>query len=149
VIGGYRDLTKPSERVRRRRNAPVRHLFALWLMGVLLTVQARALPIHLGFVFLRGDEEAMTEGCDQKTCCTALCYLDQDGNHHCVQKPGHSCECGISTNGLDQHPMLLMIPANLPKEEKLLPDLILAGWIIRTNKPVASFYPGIPPPPPK
>jgi len=39
---------------------------------------------------------AMTVGCSQGTCCTSRCYLDSNGNHHCVPKEGHSCECGLS-----------------------------------------------------
>jgi hypothetical protein len=147
--GGHMSLFKSAERMQRSIGAPARRLFALWLIGVFLAAQACALPMHLGFAFLRGDEKEVTQGCDQKTCCTALCFVDKHGVHHCVHKPGDSCKCRASTNELDQDPTLLVIVANLPKIEKFVPNLVQAGWILQKKELIAAFDSPTPTPPPK
>jgi hypothetical protein len=105
--------------------------------------------MHLGFFLLGPDAHAMTEGCEKGTCCTALCYLDKHGIHHCVHEHGDSCGCGISTNDLDANSIFLSAVVTLPKLESLLPDLTPSGRILQIPGLIYSCDITTPTPPPK
>lgn len=137
-----------SHRQAKQQAAPTAPLMAC-LLGLLLFVQAGSLPMHLGILLLGPDAHAMTEGCDKKTCCTALCYLDKHGIHHCVHEPGDSCECGISTHDLNTNPIFLSAVVTLPELESLIPDLAPSGWIPQLHDPIETRHIAAPAPPPK
>jgi hypothetical protein len=134
---------------RRRGISHIAFRFVSLLLAAVLFAQIGALPMPLGFFFLRGDEKAMTEGCNKKTCCTALCYLDKNGVHHCVHKSGDSCECGISTKDSDPNPILLLTASALPEIEHLFPDFLPEGWMLMTPALCTAYNPSTPSPPPK
>ena len=119
------------------------------LYAILLFVQASALPMHLGFFLLPHHAKAMTEGCEKVTCCTALCYLDKHGIHHCVHLPGDSCGCGMSADECQVNPVLLSALVTLPAIEDWLPAFIPAGWIHSALHYFSSRMPDTPSPPPK
>ena len=119
------------------------------LFGLLLFAQASSLPIHLGLYLAGPDARPMTKGCDKKTCCTALCYLDKDGIHHCVHEPGESCKCGSSDDDLNIAPIFLSTLITLPKITSLIPDFRPVAWIATIRDSVVTHDPATPVPPPK
>lgn len=124
--------------------------FMTSLFGIVLFAQVCALPTHLGFFFLPLDAHAMTKGCKRKTCCTALCYVDKYGIHHCVHEPGgDSCECSKSSYDSSTNPILLSTVVALPDREHLLPAIVPAGWTFQTTRLIADYDPATPSPPPK
>lgn len=95
-------MTRPSA---SSRNATVTTLtLILYLCSlvanpvpfVLIAQNSRRVPVKAG---------AMSEGCEKGSCCTAFCYLDNHGVHHCVPARGDSCSCGMSSK--DSDPELL------------------------------------------
>jgi hypothetical protein len=155
VSGSRQTCPGSSDTIRKRSAVPARCMrsvlraFSLWVILALLAAQACALPINLGFAFLRGDEDPVTEGCERKTCCTAFCYLDKNGVHHCVHETNDSSQCGVSTNELKNNPILPLPNVVLPKAEALIPDLLAIEWIPQTPVPVETCDIIIPSPPPK
>ncbi len=130
---------------RLRRPAPLLSL----LLGTIIAMQACTLPLPLVFLFTDANAKAVTEGCKKKSCCTALCYNDKYGVHHCVHMNHDSCACGMSTNEPDASPVLQLTIGVLPGNDQHLPSLIPNGWISLTPSLLASFLPAIPTPPPK
>ena len=119
------------------------------LFAFLLFAQASALPMHLGFILLPPHARVMTQGCEKGSCCTALCYLDKHGFHHCVHMPGDSCECGISTDDCQANPVFLSAIITLPKIDNLLPNFVPSGWVCPLQDFFAGRTPATPSPPPK
>jgi hypothetical protein len=155
VICRHRRISGCAEKTRKRRELPVRienrslRAFTLWTMLAFLAAQASALPIRIGFAFLHGNEKPVTEGCERKTCCTALCYVDKHGVHHCVHRTDDSDQCGRSTNELKSNPEQPLPIAVLPKADCLIPVPIQAEWIPPAKVSVEIFDIAIPTPPPK
>ena len=123
--------------------------FIALLLGLIFGVQTGTLPLPLLFLLVDADAKAVTEGCETKTCCTPLCYLDKHGVHHCVHMNGDSCECGLSTNELAANPVLQFTVGTLPENEPQLPALIPNGRVSLTAHLLASYDPATPSPPPK
>ena len=119
------------------------------LLGFLLFAQSGALPVHLGLLLLPPHSAAMTHGCSKGSCCTALCYLDKHGVHHCVHAPGDSCECGLSTSDCGANPIFLSAIITLPNIDNLLPIPAPAGWVRQSLGLFAGRNPETPSPPPK
>jgi hypothetical protein len=115
----------------------------------ILTAQACALPINIGFAFLRGDEKPVTTGCKTKTCCTALCYVDKHGVHHCVHETDESSACGILKNEVKKNPVLPLPTADLPEPAPGIPELLPTAWIAVATAPIESTDISVPSPPPK
>jgi hypothetical protein len=124
------------------------------ILSLVLAVQTCALPIPLAFLLISADAKSVTEGCEKETCCTALCYLDKDGVHHCVHlqnehKHGDSCKCEISTDDVDVNLILHYTPGTLPELEQPPSFLIPDGWISQRPVLAESHNPATPSPPPK
>ena len=121
------------------------------LLGLMIMVHTSALPVPLAFLFVAADADAFTEGCETETCCTALCYVDADGVHHCVHKHGESCDCEFSaeSNDADMDWTLNSTPVTPPETEQFCPILVPEGRISQTPRLAASFEPPTPSPPPK
>lgn len=131
-----------------RWNAPLPLM--LCFIVLLLFVQARSLPIHIGFLFIDTGAKAMTKGCKHRTCCTPLCYLDKDGRHHCVHSiPESSCDCHGSSDHVESDPVFLSIIATLPKLQNILPSYIPEGYIKQVRPAFTIRYVPTPFPPPK
>jgi hypothetical protein len=142
-----RSRPKPAQIGGRRWKPPVPIVTILF--AVMLFVQASALPTHIGLWLMPADSAAMTQGCEKGTCCTALCYLDRDGVHHCVHMSGDSCECGISTDDCTCNPIFLSAIVTFPDTDPLLPDLIPARWTPLAPALFRGREPATPMPPPK
>ena len=143
---------RPRPRLTRLRGRQLKTPapFISWILCVLLFAHACALPVHLGLLFRHIAAPAMTEGCEKKTCCTALCYVDKYGIHHCVHKPGGDfCKCGLSTDDPDTYPIVPVTMATLPESECLFPSLMPSEWVFQTPTLIASYSPATPSPPPK
>jgi hypothetical protein len=140
---------RPRLRQLRSRQFKVPASFMSLLLGLVLTVQTCTLPLPVAFLFVDADAPAMTKGCATKTCCTALCYLDKNGVHHCVHVHDDSCDCGLSTHDLTVDPILYSTAGTLPKIEQLFPDLIPDGWISQIPASAKNHLPATPSPPPK
>jgi len=119
------------------------------LFGFMLFVQASALPMHVGLWLLPPHTAAMTHGCEKGTCCTALCYLDKHGVHHCVHMSGDSCECGISTDDCTVNPIFLSAIVTFQNVNSLLPELVPALWVPLAPALFNGREPVTPTPPPK
>jgi hypothetical protein len=148
TVSGIAAIAWVCSFLRRPPWAPAPFLAALLSLAIM--VHTCILPVPLAFLFVAADAEAVTEGCETGTCCTALCYVDSNGVHHCVHKHGDSCDCGFSTgDDLSMDLMLHPIPAMLPKTEPLLPVLVPQGQVSHSPSLLASFNPPTPSPPPK
>ena len=123
--------------------------FLSFLLSLILLVQTCALPIPVAFLFISAKAAAVTEGCDTKTCCTALCYVDEHGVHHCVHKHRDSCAGGASADEPDVNPVLVTTLATAPDTEHLMPSLDPIGWIFHTPDLQTTRYATKPTPPPK
>ena len=123
--------------------------FLSFLLSLTLLVQTSALPIPAAFLFISADAAAVTEGCDTKTCCTALCYVDENGVHHCVHKHSDSCTGRTSADESDVNPVLITTLATAPETEYYFPSLDPIGWILHKSKLETTRYPTKPSPPPK
>ena len=145
-------LQRPSKfrlaRVRGRQKQGGPAPFHAWLLSLILIIQPCTLPIPLAFLLINPEAKAMTKGCDEKTCCTALCYVDKHGVHHCVHKHHDSCGCDSLKNA-DLGPMLHNTPGTLPDIALLLPVLLPNGWISPIPDNTAGYKPETPSPPPK
>ncbi len=119
------------------------------LLSLMLLVQTCALPIPAAFLLISADAAAVTEGCDTKTCCTALCYLDRHGTHHCVHKHGDACGKGEDPDRTDVIPVLLLTLALCPEAELPPPALDPVGVVYSDRLLFASHHPPIPIPPPQ
>ncbi len=124
-------------------------LFASWTLCLLLVVQTCALPIPLAFLLISPDAEAMTAGCSKKTCCTALCYLDKKGVHHCVHMHDESCENNLSSHAVDPLPIIYSTAVTFDPVELFFPIFDLDSFILQTKILAESHKPAIPSPPPK
>jgi len=123
--------------------------FISLLLGIVIGLQTGTLPLPLIFLFTDANAKPMTEGCKKKTCCTALCYVDKHGVHHCVHMNGDSCECGLSSNEPDASPALPLTVGTLPMSERQVPRLLPNGWVSQTPSLLSTFDPATPSPPPK
>ncbi len=149
-IRSFRRQPRPKLTRSRGRQLKAPAPFLSWILCATIFSYTCALPANLGFFFLSHGAPAMTKGCKKGTCCTALCYVDKYGIHHCVHKPGgDSCECGLSANDLDENPMPPTTLVTLPKFECPSPALIPSGWICGAPTLISSFDPATPSPPPK
>jgi hypothetical protein len=119
------------------------------LFAVMLFVQASALPTHIGLMLIPPHSAAMTHGCMKGTCCTALCFLDRHGVHHCVHMSGDSCACAVSTDDCTANPVFLSAIVTLPELENLLPDFDPAQWSPLSPALFMGREPATPTPPPK
>ena len=143
---------------RRLRPRPA-HLRGRWikspapffstLLSLAIMVQTCALPIPLAFLLIAADADAFNEGCETETCCTALCYVDPDGVHHCVHKHIKFCDCEFSADDVRLDSILHPTPITLTETEPQLSVLVPDGWISQTPSLRASFDPPTPSPPPK
>jgi len=141
----------------KRRSRPRPALFGgeRWRTPVLilscfvLFAQASALPVHIGLLLLPAHAEAMTHGCETGSCCTALCYLDKHGVHHCVHNPGDSCKCGKSTGDFETNPVFLSAIIILPQIDSLLPIFVPIQWNSPVHVLCGGREPSTPTPPPK
>jgi len=132
--------------VKRRPRMP---LLAAWTLCLVLVFQTCALPIPLAFLLISPNAKPMTAGCSQKTCCTALCYLDKKGIHHCVHMHDESCENNLSSHGVDPLPIIYSTAGTLDPVEHLFPVFDSNRFILQTKILAESNNPGIPSPPPK
>jgi hypothetical protein len=123
--------------------------FLSFLLSLTLLAQTSALPIPVAFLFISANAAAVTEGCDTKTCCTALCYVDEHGVHHCVHKHSDACTGRASADESGVNPVLVTTLATAPETEYLLPSLDPIGWISHKSGPETTRYPTKPSPPPK
>jgi hypothetical protein len=119
------------------------------LAGFFLFVQASALPTHLGLLLLPAGAAPVTEGCEKETCCTPLCFVDEQGIHHCVHMPDETCACGQASDHSHANPVFLSAVLTLPQAESLLPDLLATGWVRLAHPDLAGRDPATPVPPPK
>jgi hypothetical protein len=120
------------------------------LLALVLFTHASALLMYVGYCFLPSHAHAMTKGCEKAICCTAFCYLDKNGVHHCVHAPGgDSCECGFSANDSDEDSPLLSIIGTLTDLDILIPVFLPAEWISPVCSLRLAYTPTIPSPPPK
>jgi hypothetical protein len=145
-------LRRPRPRPARLRGRwhPSPAPFLPALLALAIAVQTCALPVPLAFLFVDPEAHAVTDGCDKATCCTALCYVDAKGVHHCVHKHGDACDCGFSAgDDINLESVLHSIPVTLPKTEPLLPVLVSQGRVSQSASLLASFDPPTPSPPPK
>jgi hypothetical protein len=133
----------------RARQARPQAPFLSWVLSLILVFQTCALPIPLAFLLISADAETTTEGCATKTCCTALCYVDKNGVHHCVHKHEDSCECDVSIHDRTVNPILYSTIGTLPIIDQLLPDLIPEVWISQIPASVKNHRPATPSLPPK
>jgi hypothetical protein len=115
----------------------------------ILAAQTGALPIPVAFLLISKDALAVTAGCETKTCCTALCYVDKDGIHHCVHKHSDACASGSTTNESGLNTVLLTTLATAPDAGHLIPALHQIGWVFQRPELRTAFYPVKLPPPPK
>jgi hypothetical protein len=123
--------------------------FLSFLLSLTLLVQTSALPIPAAFLFISAEAAAVTEGCDTKTCCTALCYVDEHGVHHCVHKHNDSCTGRTSDDESDVNPVLITTLATAPETEYYFPSLDPIGWFFQNAEFETTRYPTKPSPPPK
>ena len=123
--------------------------FLSFLLSLTLLVQTCALPIPVAFLFISANAAAVTQGCETKTCCTALCYVDEHGVHHCVHKHRDSCTGRISADESDANPVLVTTLATEPETEYLLPSIDPIGWVFHKSEIETTHYPTKPSPPPK
>jgi hypothetical protein len=123
--------------------------FLSGLISLILVVQTCALPIPLAFLLISGDATPMNQGCSRKTCCTALCYLDKHGVHHCVHMHDESCNRGMSNHETDKIPILYSTAVTTPETLRLFPDFHPEGWITTAPDSAETHDPGTPAPPPK
>lgn len=123
--------------------------FMSLMFGLVIIVQAFTLPLPVAFLFVDAGAPAMTKGCKKKTCCTALCYLDKNGVHHCVHVHDDSCDSGLSMHDMTENLILYPTAGTLPKIEPLLPDLIPDTWISLIPASAKNHLPATPSPPPK
>jgi hypothetical protein len=140
---------RPGKRHLRNRHCRWWTPFLPWLLSLIVVVQTCALPIPLAFLLISADAKPMTKGCETKTCCTALCYLDGHGVHHCVHMHTESCERGLSTHDQDVNPILYWTVGTLPKNEALFPVFCPAGWISQVPAFAETHIPPTPSPPPQ
>jgi hypothetical protein len=119
------------------------------ILGLIIVAQAGGLPMQLGFMLLPKNAPAVTQGCKKGTCCTALCYVDKHGVHHCVHEHGDSCDCGQSTREADADQILISTPGTLPSTANCLPNLRPIGWVFHSFAFAASYRSATPFPPPK
>ncbi len=115
----------------------------------MMLVQTCALPIPAAFLLVSADREAVTEGCDKQTCCTALCYVSQDGVHHCVHKHTESCSRGRSSDDSSINPVFLTTLALEPCSDSWLPRFEAIGRIALIPNIEFVHYLSQPTPPPK
>ena len=125
------------------------HSFVSFILSLILLVQTCALPIPVAFLFVSADAAAVTEGCETKTCCTALCYVDEHGVHHCVHKHSEPCARGTSTDEPEVNPVLLTTLATAPDIVNLVPPLDPTGWTFQKPDFKSDRYPARLTPPPK
>jgi hypothetical protein len=123
--------------------------FISLLLGLLIAVNTCTLPLPLVFLFVDANSAAKTEGCKTKTCCTALCYLDKNGVHHCVHKHDESCGCDSLKDDSHANLILLSTIAILPFLGEMRPVFLPTGWIHQTKSLIATYNPATPSPPPK
>jgi len=117
-------------------------------------LSALSLPVRLSpeiFASARaaGKPGAMTIGCPVAGCCTAKCYLDEDGVHHCVSETESSCGCELSCGDRICKPLLPVDAATPPSTDGFSPEFPLAGLAV--SIPVTGASLDIPPvtPPPR
>lgn len=123
--------------------------FPALALSLNLVIQTSSLTIPLAFLFSDPDAKAMTKGCDRKTCCTSLCYVDKNGAHHCVHKHEDSCGCKTSFKKTHLEPILHAAVATLPEVTPLLPVFLPSGWISQLPDLTVGCNPATPSPPPK
>jgi hypothetical protein len=142
-------LEKPAVQIRARRPFlwPIRLLASLLNLALLVTTCS--LPIPVAFLLVSADAAAVTEGCETKICCTALCYVDGNGVHHCVHKHSNSCKRGTSARESNINPILLTTLVTAPDSEEFMPALDPTGWILLQPEFQATQYPATLVPPPK
>ena len=142
-------LEKPAVQLRARRPFlwPIRLLASLLNLALLVTTCS--LPIPVAFLLVSADAAAVTEGCETKICCTALCYVDGNGVHHCVHKHSESCAHGNSTDESNVNPVLFTALATAPDSEYLLPSLAPTGWVFPEPDLQTALYPAKLTPPPR
>lgn len=135
----------PSLCASKLRPAP----FLSFLLSMALLLQTCALPIPAAFLFISAHAAAVTEGCDTKTCCTALCYVDGHGIHHCKHKHNDACARGESPDESGVNTVLLTTLATAPDVEHVVPALTQVGRVFREPESRTAYYPANPSPPPK
>lgn len=106
------------------------HSAISWLATALLLLHACMLPVQANFSLARAGAGAMTKGCKKATCCTSRCYVDQQGVHHCVPKPGESCECGMSASDPETAPELASSSATLTNTDSPQPMRVSSRYVI-------------------
>jgi hypothetical protein len=130
---------------RLRASAP----FISSLLGLIIALHTCALPMPLVFLFVDAKAKPATEGCEKKTCCTPLCYMDEHGVHHCVHMSDDSCKRDLSNNDMNIDPAWFLALGTPPGSKQELPALMPGGWIARLPLHVATHEPATPVPPPK
>lgn len=119
------------------------------LLICLLFCHTGSLPVHLGYLLLPNDAKVVTQGCETKTCCTKLCYVDQYGKHRCVHEPDDSCKCKTSPKEVNANPVVFSTVITLSRLMAPLPKPVLAGWICLKQFFVTGWISDTPTPPPQ
>ncbi len=119
------------------------------ILVVLLFIYTSAFPAHISLLPAPPDAGAVTQGCEKGSCCTSRCYLDVHGIHHCVPKPGDSCECGMSANDDEAQPVLLETLVTLSKPDSLFPVFTPCGRVFEAHRVLRNPDRSNPTPPPK
>ncbi len=124
------------------------HAAVSWLVTALLLLHSCALPIHMNYSIARAGAGAVTKGCKKGTCCTSRCYVDPQGVHHCVPKPGESCECGMSASDPETAPELASSSATLTDADSLQPMRVSSRYVIEFQSLFQDHdeFPSTPPP---
>ncbi len=119
----------------------------VWLVEALLLLNLCVFPKNMSAPAARVDSSAVTTGCEKATCCTSRCYVDEHGVHHCVPKPGESCECGMSANDTGSAlPSTVAIP---PRADSFLPLFPASGWLFESVTLFVNYEQSSPTPPPR
>jgi hypothetical protein len=94
------------------------------------------------------DPAAMTLGCEQASCCSAKCYLDENGTHHCVPRGNETCSCGLSRSA---PPSISSLPIDiaLPWLDSFTPQLPWAWYAFRLRSTLQSIDLSLATPPPR
>jgi hypothetical protein len=126
-----------------------RYLSSLVAFCLLLFLQMASLPVNPGFLFMDSHASPMTVNCGNKTCCTPLCYLDENGKHHCVHMTEDSHGYGAFGNAIQSDSDSILISSTLPAACAFLPPPVASGWAGIPNVSFDSLVAEPPSPPPR
>jgi hypothetical protein len=128
--------------------------FVSCFLGATMFCYGCCIPIQLvsdcGSWFVAASRSGVvSEGCDKGSCCTAYCFVDKNGVHHCVPRPGDSCKCGISSSNSAAKSILLLTVVALPELENLPPVFLPTTRIFESHRLFKNLDHSVPTPPPR